>query len=102
MGAIAVIRLPRVDLVFGKFTCTYTWREVFAALREAAGLSRGTPKWIRRAAGTAIAIEHGEEAASRVLGHKTLEMARKHYIDSSQLLVGQLRLPRLRRFKRKR
>ena len=99
LGASEAIRMDGAELVFGRFTCLETWRSVHKGLRLAAGVTRGTPKWIRRATATAIAIKYGQEAAGLALGHLTAAMARQHYIDQSQLLSDQLRTPRLRRRK---
>jgi len=95
MAALDKIRRNGVERLFREHTSLETLRFVFRQLKIAAKITRGTFKWIRRAAATQMAIAHGEEAAGRALGHGGVDMARKHYIDASQVTSGQLRMPAL-------
>ena len=55
----------------------------FKRLCESAGV-RGTPKWMRRTGATWVeATQPGQ--ASRYLGHRSPELAMKHYVDKSLL-----------------
>lgn len=99
LAALEAIQFENDKLVFGHYMTSESLRAVFPQLKQAAGIKRGTPKWIRRALATAIAARDGEEAAGRALGHATAGLAIKHYIDSSQLDPDQPQPPRLRRFK---
>jgi integrase len=53
----------------------------FRQLRKKAGIEHGTSKWIRRSSASYLAAEHGPEAASQHLGHKSRGLAEKHYLD---------------------
>lgn len=53
----------------------------FRRIRQKAGLTQGTTKWIRRASASYVAAEHGIDAASAHLGHRSRGLAEKHYLD---------------------
>ena len=93
IAALAKIRVKNEPRIFAAHTSLGTLRFVFRTLKSAANLSAGSPKWLRRACATAIAEIHGDEAAGRALGHKTAGLARKHYIDESQLTASRELLP---------
>ena len=60
------------------------WLRVhFRRLCKEAGLS-GTPKWLRRSGATACEAQ-SPGSASRFLGHRSPELALKHYVDASLL-----------------
>ena len=90
IAALEKIRLKDEPRIFRGHTSLETWRFVFRGLKLEAGISRGAIKWIRRAVATQLAIAHGESVASHALGHRTADMARKHYLDNSQITTGQV------------
>lgn len=94
--AIELSGAPKRKLVFGEALDRRQVWKIFVRLKKAAGITRGCPKWIRRASSTAIMLAHGEEAGSKALGHKTPGLARKHYFAAKHVLADQLRAPRLR------
>lgn len=54
------------------------WYGHFKRLREAAGLKRGTSKWIRRSSASYVDRDHPGRG-SRHLGHRTPELFYRHY-----------------------
>lgn len=56
------------------------WYGHFARLRDSAGLSAGTSKWIRRSSASYVERDH-PGMASKHLGHRSSELANKHYLD---------------------
>ena len=72
LAAVERIRVEGVDTVFGEHTTAETIRMVFRKLSKAADIKRGSLKWIRRATGTTIAIQHGDEAGRMQRGRSDL------------------------------
>lgn len=70
-----------------KFVLPYPYQKTwfcknFKLLRDAAGVKRGTFKWIRRAAGS-YAEREQKGAGASLLGHRDGRMFKRHYEDSS-------------------
>jgi integrase len=71
-----------------------TKRHFYVRMRrlcDAAGLT-GSSKLIRRSGASYIARELGEAAASRFLGHRTPELARRNYLDQT-IVAAQSPMP---------
>jgi integrase len=58
--------------------------DYFAKVVKSSGIRRGTFKWLRRASATAAEIA-SPGSATALLGHRTANMARDHYIDPLQV-----------------
>lgn len=83
MAAIEAIAHVERTRLFGDSLSVEAIRRQFTAMVKTAGL-KGSPKKLRKSAATAVeAQQHG--AASKFLGHLTLDLAMKHYVDRSHL-----------------
>ena len=71
-------------LIFPWHACREAYFAAFRRLRKKAGV-KGSAKWIRRAGATHVAMEHGTEAATKFLGHRSGDLAVRHYIDARQV-----------------
>jgi integrase len=60
----------------------------FERIVQAAGIRRGTFKWLRRSSGSYVAANHGEAAGAQHLGHTSLATFRRYY---DARLVGRSR-----------
>lgn len=58
--------------------------KLFKQLRIAAGLSRGSSKWLRRSSATYVELR-SPGSAQRHLGHRTPGLAHRHYLDPAIL-----------------
>lgn len=79
MAAVEAIAQPERDCIFGGVFGIHQIRKQFAKLVKQAGLV-GSCKKLRKSSATAVeCVQPG--AASAHLGHRTPDMARRHYID---------------------
>lgn len=92
MAAVDKIRLPHRELIFPfRKSCLGRW---WKKLLIEAGLPIGRregPQKLRRTSATAVAVEHGMDAAEQHLGHKTRGLAAKHYVP--QWALQKKRMP---------
>lgn len=83
IAAIEAIAQPARQRIFGSVLGVSALRSQFKRLAKSAGLS-GTPKKLRKSAATAVEAQK-EGAASRFLGHRSPDLAAKHYVDRRHL-----------------
>ncbi|HWA98098.1 MAG TPA: hypothetical protein VG713_06375 [Pirellulales bacterium] len=93
LAAIDATHAKGRALIFGDVIRRDFFQQSFRRLVQEAGL-KGSPKWLRRTGATAIEKEH-PGASTAFLGHRTTDLAMKHYIDKVQLQRNKPRPPRL-------
>jgi integrase/plasmid maintenance system antidote protein VapI len=83
MAAIDATFPPHRQLIFGGVISRYYHQQQFLRLLRSIGL-RGSSKWLRRTGATALEnVSPG--ASTAFLGHRSPDMAAKHYLDRVQL-----------------
>lgn len=83
VAAIEAIAHPQRVRLFGDALSVEAIRRQFTRLVKSTGL-KGSPKKLRKSAATAVEAQK-EGAASKFLGHRTLDLAMRHYVDRSHL-----------------
>lgn len=71
---------PRRRLIWPLWCSRDCWHRHFRRLVKAAGLPAGSSKWIRRASASYVEAQH-PGCGSAHLGHRSADIARKHYFD---------------------
>jgi integrase len=91
--AIGAISEPKRARVFGDLMSKKCVQENYAKLVKRAGL-KGSIKTLRKTAATLAECEQ-PGAASWLLGHRDANIARRHYIDPSQVMQQKPLIPQL-------
>lgn len=71
---------PRRRLIWPLWCSRDCWHRHFRRLVKAAGLPAGSSKWIRRASASYVEQQHPGRGSAH-LGHRSADIARKHYFD---------------------
>lgn len=92
---------PRRRLIWPLWCSRDCWHRHFRRLRRDAGLSRGSSKWIRRSSASYVEAAHPGTGSAH-LGHRSADLARKHYFDPRIVTHEATAPPSLRSLKKRR